>query len=74
MGRKVRFALLERVVDGKVTWRNPKIWRLSEARHYVAVAATQGETYHIVECTADVGAVDDKPTKSLSFFRPSSSA
>lgn len=72
MGRKVRFALLERIVDGKVTWRNPKIWRLAEARHYVKIAATQGETYHIVECTADVGAVNDRPTKSLSFSRSSS--
>lgn len=71
MARKVKFALLERVVNGRVVWRHPRVWRIAEARHYAKVAATQGEQYNVVLCSLDPETVDS-PTAAISFSSRSS--
>lgn len=60
---KLKFALLERVVDGKVVRVLPRVMRISEAKYYAKVAATQGQTYNVVPCEAPHNVEGKKPTR-----------
>lgn len=65
----VEFFILERVVDGKVISVSTRVLSRAEAEEYVTVAASQGETYHAVQCEAKrPSPVGKPPTKAISFF------
>lgn len=61
------FAYLERVVDGKVVWIHPQVWRTEEAKHYAELAQEQGDVINVVPCEFVVSSVGCEPTRSISF-------
>lgn len=63
------FCLLERIKDGVVVWVSSKPWSPAEAKQYAEVAASQGETYHIVPCEVRRECpIGQPPTKAISFL------
>lgn len=67
----IKFCILERIKDGRVVEIHPKPWTPAEAERYAKIAASQGETYHIVYCEAR-RPLSPKPTSEISFLAEAS--